>query len=236
MSPSRELLQRYSDETGYTIGPLEKVARLGEFASNLGRHPLLAEVLALKGGTALNLCFGLPTRLSVDLDYNYIGHLDRGRMLEDRPRVEEALSGLATRMGYQLQWSADAFAGRKLYLQYQSAPGFSDRIEVDVNYLFRLPLVGTAVHELWQPGDMDRPSIALVSLEEILVGKLLAFFGRCAPRDLWDLANLPEAALPVVGSASFRALFIAMSAILDHPVDTYGPDRIEKAITERTVA
>lgn len=42
MSPSRDLLQRYSDETGYSVGPLEKVIRLGEFASNVGRHPLCA--------------------------------------------------------------------------------------------------------------------------------------------------------------------------------------------------
>lgn len=36
MIPSRELLQRYSDETGYAISPLEKVTRLGEFAANVG--------------------------------------------------------------------------------------------------------------------------------------------------------------------------------------------------------
>ncbi|MGC8722570.1 MAG: nucleotidyl transferase AbiEii/AbiGii toxin family protein [Acidobacteriota bacterium] len=236
MSPSRELLQRYSDETGYAISPLEKVARLGEFAANMGRHPLLGRVLALKGGTALNLCFGPPTRLSVDLDYNYLGQLERGKMLEERSNVEEALAGLAARMRYQIQWSADAFAGRKLYLQYRSALGVPDRIEVDVNYLFRLPLAGTVTKELWQPGDMDRPTIPLVSLDEILVGKLLAFFDRCAPRDLWDLAHLPKPARSVGSSSSFRALFLAMSAILDHQVNTYGPDRIGRMVTERAMA
>ncbi|MGA9752486.1 MAG: nucleotidyl transferase AbiEii/AbiGii toxin family protein [Acidobacteriota bacterium] len=236
MSPSRELLERCSDETGYAISPLEKVTRLGEFASNIGRHPLLGRVLALKGGTALNLCFGPPTRLSVDLDYNYLGQLERGKMIKERPNVEEALAGLAARMQYQIQWSADAFAGRKLYLQYRSALGVPDRIEVDVNYLFRLPLAGTVTKELWQPSDMDRPTVTLVSLEEIIVGKLLAFFDRCAPRDLWDLANLHESAQSVAGSASFRARFLAMSAILDHAVNTYGPDRIGRMVTERAMA
>jgi predicted nucleotidyltransferase component of viral defense system len=230
------LLQRYSDETGYAISPLEKVTRLGEFAANIGRHPLLGRVLALKGGTALNLCFGPPTRLSVDLDYNYIGQLERARMIEDRPNVEEALAGLAARMQYQIQWSADAFAGRKLYLQYRSALGVPERIEVDVNYLFRLPLAGTVTKDLWQPGDMDRPTVTLVSLEEILAGMLLAFFDRCAPRDLWDLAHLPEAAQPVANSSSFRAHFLAMSVILDHPVNTYGSDRAERGVTERAMA
>lgn len=55
--------------------------RLGEFAADVGRHPLLSRVLPLKGGTALNLMFGLPARLSVDLDFNYIGQVDRAGML-----------------------------------------------------------------------------------------------------------------------------------------------------------
>jgi hypothetical protein len=56
MSVSLEYLQRCSAETGYAVGPLEKVVRLGEMAGEIGRHPLLGRVLALKGGTALNLC------------------------------------------------------------------------------------------------------------------------------------------------------------------------------------
>jgi len=90
MNPSLEYLERCAAETGFQIIPLEKVVRLGEVAADVSRHPLLGEALALKGGTALNLCFGPPQRLSVDLDFNYIAHLERERMLADRPRVERA--------------------------------------------------------------------------------------------------------------------------------------------------
>lgn len=55
MSISLEYLQHCSTETGYGIGPLEKVVRLGEIAADIARHPLLGNVLALKGGTAFNL-------------------------------------------------------------------------------------------------------------------------------------------------------------------------------------
>ena len=48
----------------------------------------------------------------MDLDFNYIGHLERDKMLTDRPRVEEALVQLAERKTYRTQKSADAFAGR----------------------------------------------------------------------------------------------------------------------------
>jgi len=121
-------------------------------ASDIARHPLLGPVLALKGGTALNLCYGPPKRLSVDLDYNYVGEIERRKMLEDRPRVETTAAEIAKRQGYRIQQSADAFAGRKLYLRYHSVLGQEERIELDLNFLFRMPLAGTAICELWQPG------------------------------------------------------------------------------------
>ena len=82
---SLEYLERCAAETGFTVATLEKVARLGELADDMGRHPLLRQVLVLKGGTALNLGYGAPSRLSVDLDFNYIGVAERSDMLEDRP-------------------------------------------------------------------------------------------------------------------------------------------------------
>ena len=94
MSVSREYLARCSAATGYDASSLEKVIRLGELAGDITKHGLLGESLALKGGTALQLCFGPPSRLSVDLDFNYIGGASREKMLADRPAIEEALLGL----------------------------------------------------------------------------------------------------------------------------------------------
>ena len=236
MSVSLEYSQHCSAQTGFAIAPLEKVVRLGELAADITRHPFLGRVLALKGGTALNLCFGPPQRLSVDLDLNYIGHLDRDKMLADRPQVEKALVQLASRKSYRIQQSADAFAGRKIYLIYQSVTGHSDRVEVDLNFLFRLPVAGTTAQEMWQPGELERLTVRVVSLQEILVGKLLAYLDRSAARDAWDLAYLPVQAEKVMASDRFRSWFIALSAILDHPLTAYTRDRIEKRVTDRTVS
>ena len=82
MSVSLEYLTQCAAETGYRVEPLEKVVRLGNLAGDIARHPLLGPVLALKGGTALNLCYGPPKRLSVDLDYNYVGEIERRKMLD----------------------------------------------------------------------------------------------------------------------------------------------------------
>jgi predicted nucleotidyltransferase component of viral defense system len=154
MSLSLAYLENCSAETGYQVVPLEKVVRLGELAADINRHPLLSKALALKGGAALNLCFGPPGRLSVDLDYNYVAHVERDKMLADRPRIETAVGELARRRGYGIQRSADAFAGRKMYLRYRSVLGPEERIEVDLNFLFRLPLAGTETRSLWQPGEL----------------------------------------------------------------------------------
>ena len=235
MNVSLEYLERCSAQTGYPVSPLEKVVRLGEMAGDVARHPFLGSVLALKGGTALNLCFGPPKRLSVDLDFNYTGHRDREKMLADRPRVEQAVAELARRKGYRVQQSRDAFAGRKIYLVYRSVLGPEERIELDLNFLFRVPIAGTEQGELWQPGELDRPKVRMVGLQEIVAGKMLAMLDRGAARDVWDLANLPAPANDAKGLPSFRALFIALAAILDHPLPTYTLSRLKGLVTERTV-
>jgi len=89
---------------------------------------------------------------------------------------------------------------------------------------------------MWQPGELEQPTVRIVSLQEILVGKLLAYLDRSAARDAWDLAHLPVQAQEVMASERFRSWFVALSAVLDHPLTTYTRDRIEKRVTDRAVA
>lgn len=236
MSVSLDYIERCAAETGYAAGTLEKVTRLGEIASAIARHPLLGDALALKGGTAFNLCFGdAPTRLSVDLDYNYIAHAAREKMLEDRPRIEDAVGTLIERLGYRVQRSADAFAGRKIFAIYPSVLGAEDRVEVDLNYLWRTPLSGIQRVELWQPGELDRPRIETVSLLELCVGKLLAMLDRALPRDAWDVARFPVIAADTLESSQFRKWFIAASATLPHPLPTYSRERMDSRLTPQLI-
>ena len=235
MKPSRKFLDQASAETGYQPAILEKVVKLGDLAKDISRHPLLKDSLALKGGTALNLGFGPPSRLSVDLDFNYIAHLERNAMLEDRPKIEAALCKLAEKKGFRVQQSADAFAGRKIYCTYQSIYGPIDRVEVDINYLFRLTLSNPLKRELWQPGEISFPKILVVSKEELIIGKLLASIDRAAIRDIWDVGRLPLITPDIIDSKVFRAYFIALSVILPHPLNEYSVDRIKKKISTRAV-
>ena len=225
MNRSRAWFDAAARETGYRADTLEKVTRLGELAAEVARHPLLGSALALKGGTALNLCFGPPRRLSVDLDFNFVGSEDREEMLSQRPLVERSIESLAVARGYRLQWSRAEHAGRKAYLRFLSSAGVADRIELDLNFLHRVTLDPPFAAELWQPADAERPSLRVVGIGELVSGKLCALLDRGAPRDLYDASHLPAVAGSAWGSTRLRSLFVALAGTLNHPVHTYGPDR-----------
>jgi predicted nucleotidyltransferase component of viral defense system len=78
-------------DTGFRPEVLERVFQLLSLLESLRSHPFLKGRLVLKGGTALNLFYFDVPRLSVDIDLNYIGAVDRETMLQERPQVEQAV-------------------------------------------------------------------------------------------------------------------------------------------------
>ncbi len=221
---SREYLERLAGETAFQPDMLEKVLRLERVLDQAGRHPFLQTRLLLKGGTALNLFYGQAPRLSVDLDFNYIGAVARKAMLQERPEIERALEQIAKGEEYNIQQAAEEHAGRKFYLNYWNAFGSQDRIEIDVNYMFRVPLVPSSFREGWTP-DRDAPCRAwIVGFEEVMVGKLLALLDRRAARDLYDAASLEAMGAYDVGR--FRRVFIALSGILPRALTAYDIGRL----------
>ena len=115
--------------------------------------------LATNLSSALNLMFGSPARLSVDLDFNYIGDEDCAQMQSDRAEVERATVIIGEGQGYRVEHSRDARAGRKIYLSYASSVGTPDRIEVDLNFPFRVPLGEITTRPLWQPPRVANPEV-----------------------------------------------------------------------------
>ncbi len=151
------------------------------------------------------------------------------------PRVERAVIELARRPGNRVQQSTDVLAGRKFYLDYHSVSGPQYRIEVDLNFLFRTPFVPPVRRELWQPGELDRPMVPCVGDDELLTGKLLVLVERCAARDAWDVANLAPDLVACLGKSTFRARFVAIAGMLDHPLGTYGRELLEAQLTTAEV-
>ncbi|MBI3455323.1 MAG: nucleotidyl transferase AbiEii/AbiGii toxin family protein [Candidatus Rokubacteria bacterium] len=233
MKYSREYLEERAARTGFRPDTLEKVLRLLRLLDQVTRHPFLGSRLLLKGGTALNLFYAAAPRLSVDLDFNYVGAVDRGQMLRERPEVERAVNQVVMGEDYRVQWGRDEHAGRKVYLTYVSGLGSPDRIEVDLNYLFRVPLVDPETRPAWTP-DPDFPCEArIVSREEVMTGKLLALLDRVAARDLYDVAAF-AAAPPAYDPSVLRRLFVALSGVLPRALSAYNARHLDR-FTQRSM-
>ena len=113
MRISPESLGIEAEASGFQTDVLEKVAHLLGLLEALCGHPFLRGKLALKGGTALNLfLFDMP-RLSVDIDLNYVGAETREAMLEERPRIEEAMQAVFRREDFEIRFVPQGYAGGK---------------------------------------------------------------------------------------------------------------------------
>jgi len=183
-------LQREAADNGFQAEPFEKVVHLLDLLDAIIGHPFLADRLVLKGGTALNIfLYDLP-RLSMDIDLNYIGALDREIMLAERPRVEEAIQAACERQGLRVRRVPREHAGGKWRLSYDRAKGDTGSLELDLNFLLRTPL--------WPPVRMDSPAlleiaaqnIPLLDKHELAAGKLSALFSRSSSRDMFDVSRI----------------------------------------------
>ncbi len=222
MLPTRRELLRLAGSSGFEAATLEKVLRLGAILAEIARHGRLSTGLVLKGGTALNLFFGPPGRLSVDLDFNYVGQLDRREAERERPGVEADLERIARAQNYTVQRSRDAHAGRTFFLSYQrTLDGLRDRLEIDVNFLHRQGLLAAPPRRMWRPGDESGCEFSITSFDELAAGKLIALLDRTAPRDAWDVARLPTMSGEEWPTARSRVIFIAMAGALPHPLHSY---------------
>ena len=164
--------------------------RLIELLDALRSHPFLKPRIALKGGTALNLfVFDVP-RLSVDVDLNYIGASDRETMLAERPKIDEAIQAVCGRLGIQVKRVPSDHAGGKWRLSYQSALGRPATLELDMNYMLRMPLWPVVTSMSRRVGSFQASNVPVVDVHELAAGKLAALLSRQASRDIFDAHRL----------------------------------------------
>ena len=191
MNLERDFLARTAAETGFRGEMLEKVAHLLNLLRAIRENDFLRTRLALKGGTALNLFHFKMSRLSVDIDLNYIGAADRETMVAERPELEARLSSLCEREGYVIRHTPDTqFTGGKWQLRYASARGGQGNIEIDINYMFRIPLWPLTAKSSISIGALQAEDLLLMDIHELAGGKLAALLDRSAVRDLYDVVRL----------------------------------------------
>jgi len=183
-------LAREAAATGFQAEPLEKVIILLELLEAIRSHPFLKDRIALKGGTALNLFkFDVP-RLSVDIDLNYVGAVDREGMLAERPKIEQALQAVCGRVGVQPRRVPTDHAGGKWRLSFNRIAGGTGTLEIDVNFMLRAPLWPVERANSRAIGSFLAKDIPIVDIHELAAGKLAALLSRTASRDLFDASRL----------------------------------------------
>lgn len=225
---SAESYKRYAEANGFRQEMLEKVIRLGRVLSAVTADPVLSSKLALKGGTAINLMTEPIRRLSVDLDFNYIGAVERQAMLADKPKLLEAFKELASQFDFTVDLPRDEHGGSKFSLRYKNSLGTPDQIEIDVNWINRVPLGPVQRRTLWQPSGLEKPEVNIVSTEELVAGKLRALIDRVAARDVFDASLLPEMLPGGWPSREVKALFVRYTGTLSLPLTTYSVERLER--------
>jgi predicted nucleotidyltransferase component of viral defense system len=190
MRISRERLAAEAAATGFRPEVLEKVIHLLSLLEGIRSHPYLGGRVALKGGTALNLfIFDVP-RLSVDIDLNYIGASELETMQAERPLVEDALQAVLAREGHTVVRMPPDHAGGKWRLRYPSATGQQANLEVDLNFMFRVPLWPSRRLDSRAVGSYSARGIPVLDVHELAAGKLAALFARTSGRDLFDVHRL----------------------------------------------
>ena len=189
-APSAQTLHLIADDTGHHPATLEKVLRLLDLLQEIAQDRVLSEHLVLKGGTALNLFHLGIDRLSVDIDLNYVGALDRIVMETERPTVDAALNRILVSQGYSVRRKPDEHAGGKWLARYASAFGSNAALEIDVNYIARQPLFGMVRMVSLPLGIMHASNILVLDLHEVVAGKLVALVDRHTARCLFDARRI----------------------------------------------
>ncbi len=205
---SKEYLTQLSQKTGFRPDSLQKQMTLLDLLREVNRHPLLGKQFALKGGTAINLFWFQLPRLSVDIDLNYIGSEDRETMVKDRPKLEQEIRKLVQSRGISVENAPTDHAGAKWRLRAPNAFGGHFTLELDLNYIMRIPVWGL---ETKKPYPIDEDYVFdcnVVSIEELFAGKIKALLDRSAARDLYDVYMLSEAAVVYDAQKLRKALIL----------------------------
>lgn len=165
--------------------------RLVDLLSAIKETDRVRNKLALKGGTALQLFFFDLSRLSIDVDLNYIGSIDREVMLEDRRNLTAILKKLFNQKGYTIRNFDQTYALDQFHLAYDAVAGNTDVLKVEINYLERLPLDRIEdkklLHRFEPLGEVEFPTYIF---EEHMAMKTRALMTRATPRDLFDVFRM----------------------------------------------
>ncbi|MBQ6734408.1 MAG: nucleotidyl transferase AbiEii/AbiGii toxin family protein [Lachnospiraceae bacterium] len=160
---------------------IEQDLLLSQAICEIASDELLAEELALRGGTAFHKLFlEKPLRYSEDLDYvrttaGGIGEVT-GRLLD-----------IGKRLGYTVSSKMGMYP--KVLWRYIADSGLNAKIKIEINTYEREPVRGfqTPAHSVLSPYYHNTVRVRTFFTEELMATKIRALYQRAKGRDLFDL-------------------------------------------------
>lgn len=194
--PDKAYYEGVAKSSSFKVDTLETVYRLSNFLEMMNGDETL-DKLVLRGGTAINLFYFDTPRLSVDIDLVYVGSLDRIETKDAMDRIAMGVAVLSDKLGYQLT-SLRPYAQHNYKLFYQNIYGGKDHIKVEVNFMYRLPLLEVEERLIKCPfNNFKDVKVTVLRLEELFASKLAALVSRAYPRDIYDIYLLNKSKLRV---------------------------------------
>ena len=186
MKYTKQYIEKLGEETNFINSNLEKVIRLLDVLDYIFAKSSFSNDLILKGGTAINLMHTNLKRLSVDIDLDYQGSLEREKAFQDKEKISNELDDYMTSNGYIVSSkSRGSVALFSRMYQYTNAFGNIDYIKVEINFMDRVYIYPTILDTLHR---FDKTIRIRTPLKEELYGmKICALIDRSKPRDLFDV-------------------------------------------------
>lgn len=229
----RKFIMQISSVTGFQPDIIEKAYRLTLLLKEINNHHFLNKEIVLKGGTAINFLYLSLPRLSVDLDFNFIGSIKKDEKDLKRKDLARYLSDIFLFLGYQVQERSE-YGLHQFFLNYKNSASNKDVIKVEINYLMRVPVTPFKQKKLKLPIFKDVVTkVRILSLEENYAGKIKALLVRGAGRDLFDVYCLLNNGIKYKVSL-LRKIVIFFGCLDRKDFRKFSSDSIDK-ITEKQI-
>lgn len=192
MNYSRKYIETLNKDNNFIQNNLEKVVRLFDILKFISTElDPYGDKLVLKGGTAINLMYTNLARLSVDIDLDYIGSLDKEKASQDRDIIMDALDNYMISEDYEISSKSrgSIILASRTYT-FTNASHNKDNIKVEINFIDRIhicPSVRKQINYFEKEVMMQT-----LQLEELFGMKICALIDRSKPRDLFDVNKLKK--------------------------------------------
>ena len=223
MNYYRKYIETLNKDNNFIQNNLEKVVRLLDVLKfiSIELDPY-GDKLVLKGGTAINLMYTNLARLSVDIDLDYIGSLDKEKASQDRDIIMDALDNYMISEDYEISSKSrgSIILASRTYT-FTNASHNKDNIKVEINFIDRIHICPSVRKQInyFEKEVM----VQTLRLEELFGMKICALIDRSKPRDLFDVNKLKKN-MVFINEDKLRKItvfYMSLDGIFDVNEDTF---------------